>query len=55
MLRRFRRWLAPPDRVLEEVQRNLEVLAVDCKGEKVVQWDEKRTRALLRLPGESEG
>ena len=34
---------------LEDILRDLEAVAVDCDGEKVVQWDETRTRALLGL------
>lgn len=53
-MRRFWRWLAGPDRLLDEIRRDLEACAVEVGGEKVVLWDEQRTRALLRLPPDGE-
>lgn len=49
--RRFRQWLTwSPDHVLDEVRAGLETAALDIGGERVVRWDERRTRALLGLP-----
>ena len=50
MLRCFRRWLRSPEQIFENICDELDATSFEINGQRYVQWDEQRTRALLRLP-----